>query len=391
MKKNIIITLLTVFALGACQAPEVEEGPLGLEEKRALLVTKRVEFQTLTNEIEQLESEIQSLDPNAVGNKKLVTTLPVMKKNFERFAEMQGSVETMETADAAPEVPGRILKTFFKEGDRIRAGQLVAKLDLEQLNKQLAELDKTLELAQDVFARQERLWKQNIGSELQYLEAKNNVERLEKSKETLDYQMTKAEVYAPISGVVDQVMLEAGELAMMGAPILKILSTNRLKVVADLPEQFLQNVRRGDQVMINYPALAMEQSARISLIGSTIDVSNRTFKVEMNVGNPKGQLKPNLSATVKVKEYEEKDVVVIPIDLVQQEVGGKKFVITVETKEGESVAKKVYVNTGETYDGEVVITDGLSEGGVLVEKGARGLVDSEAIEIQNTKTDANNG
>ncbi|NRB63187.1 MAG: efflux RND transporter periplasmic adaptor subunit, partial [Saprospiraceae bacterium] len=278
-----------------------------------------------------------------------------------------------------------------EEGDRVRACQLIAELDLEQISKQKAELEISWRLAKDVYERQSRLWDQNIGSELQYLEAKNNVERLEKGIEILGFQMTKGKVYAPISGIVDVVNLKGGELASPGFPIVTILNTARLQVVADLPENFLQNVQVGDKVKMYYPGLNMEQEGRIRMIGSTIDASNRTFKIEVNVGNPKGMLKPNLLVNVLIKDFELEDAVVIPLDLVQQEVGGKRFVIvTAEGSEG-TVARKKYVEIGESYEGKVVITQGLTGTETLVIEGARGLANDDPIRIQAQKQEANNG
>ncbi|MEM6376752.1 MAG: efflux RND transporter periplasmic adaptor subunit [Bacteroidota bacterium] len=391
MKKSINIFLVLALILSACQAPAPEEGNLDLEGKRALLKEKRAALQSLTSEVETLEAEIAELDPTVASNRKLVVTQMVEKATFERFAEIQGNVQSSETAAATAEVAGRIMKITVKEGDRVRSGQLIATLDLEQVNKQIAEVDKSLELAEDVFARQERLWKQNIGSELQYLEAKNSVERLRKSKETLAFQLTKANVTAPITGVVDMVNLEAGELAMPGSPIVSILSTNRLEVVVDLPENYLQSVRRGDAVTVIYPALDYEQQARINLIGSTINSANRTFKAEINTGNPGNRLKPNLLAIVKIKEFEQEDAVIIPLDLVQQEVGGKKFVMIAHTEGSDALAKKVYIQTGESYDGVVVINSGLSGGEQLISKGGRGLANGDVLEITNEKMVSDNG
>ena len=351
--KNIkyLIPVLALL-LTACQPQTTSdsEAPQDLEGKKALLVEKRAALQTLTEEVEQLEKEIAELDPNMAPNRSLVTTFPLEKQRFERFTEIQGNVESALSAAAAAEVGGRVMRITVEEGDRVREGQLIAELDLEQINKQMAELEKSLELAEDIYARQERLWNQNIGSEIQYLESKNNVERLRKSMETLEFQLTKSKVYAPISGVVDMVSLEPGELASPGVPIVQILSTSRLQVVADLPENYLQTVKRGDQVLVSYPSIAYEQEARISLIGSTIDPANRTFKIEVNTGNPGGKLKPNLLAVVKVKEYEEEEAIVIALDLIQQEVGGKKYVMIAEQAAEILVARKVYVTTGESYD-----------------------------------------
>ena len=391
MKKSTNIFLALALILSACQAPAPEEDNLDLEGKRALLIEKRAALQTLTSEVETLEAEIAELDPTVASNRKLVTTQTVDKGTFERFAEIQGNVQSSETAAASAEVAGRIMKIAVKEGDRVSNGQLIATLDLEQVNKQIAEVEKSLELAEDVFARQERLWKQNIGSELQYLEAKNNVERLTKSKETLAFQLTKSKVYAPITGVVEMVNLEAGELALPGSPIVNILSTNRLEVVVDLPENYLQSVSRGDAVTVTYPALDYEQQAKINLIGSTINAANRTFKAEISTGNPGNRLKPNLLAIVKIKEFEQEDVVIIPLDLVQQEVGGKKYVMIAQNEGRDVLAKKVYIKTGETYDGKVIVTSGLNGGEQLIAKGGRGLADGDVLEITNEKMVSNNG
>ncbi|GAB5551059.1 MAG: multidrug efflux RND transporter periplasmic adaptor subunit VexE [Saprospiraceae bacterium] len=389
--KFINIFLVLTLVLSACQAPAPEVENLDLEGKRALLMEKKAALQSITSEVETLEAEIAALDPTVASNRKLVTVQAVEKTTFERFAEIQGNVQSSETAAASAEVAGRILKLTVKEGDRVRSGQLIAALDLEQVNKQIAEIEKSLELAEDVFARQERLWKQNIGSELQYLEAKNNVERLNKTKETLAFQLTKSKVYAPITGVVDMANLEAGELALPGSPIINILSTNRLEVVVDLPENYLQAVRKGDAVTVIYPALDYEQEARINLIGSTINPTNRTFKAEIRTGNPGNRLKPNLLAVVKIKEFEQPDAVVIPLDLVQQEVGGKKYVMIADNGSDGTVAKKVYIQTGESYDGVVVVNSGLIGGEQLINKGGRSLANGDMLEITNAKMVSNNG
>lgn len=386
MKKTQYIILAVTLILTACQPKKNEntEVPQDLEGKKALLVEKRAALQTLTAEIEELEKEMAQLDPSLAPHHKLVTVFPLEKQVFNRYNEIQGSVESADMAAAAAEVPGRIVRIAVEEGDQVRSGQLIAELDLEQINKQIAELDKSLELAEEVFARQERLWNQNIGSEIQYLEAKNNVERLRKSKETLEFQLTKSKIYAPIGGIVDKVNLKAGELAMTGSPIVDIHSINRLQVVAELPESYLQTVKRGNRVLISYPSINYEQEAPISLIGSTIDPNNRTFKIEVNTGNPGGRLKPNLLAIVKVKEFEQDDAIVLPLSLIQQEVGGQKYVMTVgEGKGGVPQAVKVKVTTGESYDGKILVTSGLTGTEQVVDRGARGLGEGELLEITN--------
>lgn len=385
MKYLVPLFALIVF-LAACNqsaGPESEH-PESLEGKRTLLKEKQAELRAVTALITQLEEEIAVLDPGA-GEKtrRLVTTAPVRRMDFQHFVEIQGSVQADDFVDVTSEVPGRILRLTAKEGDNVRAGQLIAELDLEQLQKQIAEVEKSLELANTVYERQKRLWDQNIGSEIQYLEAKNGKERLEKNLETIRFQLAKSKVFAPVSGIVERVVLQSGEMASPGAPIIEILNPAKLKVMAAVPENYLRAVKRGEMVKVKFPALGLEQEARVTLIGSTMDPSNRTFTVEADINSRNGLLKPNLLATMLIKDAEQKDVVSIPQELVQQEISGKDFVYIIgEGKDG-AIAQKVYVKTGKSFSGNVVIEQGLQGGEELIIQGARGLAENEPIRVQN--------
>ncbi|MCB0633815.1 MAG: efflux RND transporter periplasmic adaptor subunit [Lewinella sp.] len=381
--KHILSFVAIAMLLTSCIGSGEEEMPTDLEGKKAYLEGKRAELNQLTLEVAQLESEIAKEDPTYLAKKvTLVTTSPILRSNFEHFVEIQGSVEADDLVDVTSEIAGRIISLKVKEGDAVRKGQLVAELDLESMNKQIAELETSLELANTVYERQKRLWDQNIGSEIQYLEAKNNKERLEKSLETLQFNLTKAKVYAPMSGVVENEMLQPGELASPGMPIVQILNTSRLKVQASVPENYLKDLNAGQAVKVNVPALEWETEARISQIGRVIDPANRTFGIEVQLGSGQQKLKPNLLAYVYFKDHEEDDVITIPLDRVQEEVGGKKYVFVVDHSGEKPKAHKIYVKTGRTNsDGDVVITDGLNGDEELIMEGARGLVDQDLIEI----------
>ncbi len=391
--KHLFSFLAIALLLVACN-PTAGEIPEDLEGKKAYLQEKKAELNKLTLTIAQLEAIIAEEDPS-FGEKKvrLVTTGPVARTDFEHYVEIQGSIEADDMVDVTSETAGRILSLKVKEGDAVRQGQLVAELDLEALKKQIAELETSLDLANTVYERQKRLWDQNIGSEMQFLEAKNNKERLEKSLETLQFNLEKSKVYAPISGVVENEVLQPGELAAPGAPIVQILNTNRLKAKASVPENYLKSITRGASVKVSVPALEWETEARITQIGRVIDPANRTFEIEVALADPQRRLKPNLLAYVHFKDYEEENVVTIPLDQVQEEVGGKKYVFVVDSSGEETKAHKVYVKIGRTNsDGEVVITEGLDGNETLIMEGARGLVDNDLIDISNNaKTEANNG
>jgi RND family efflux transporter MFP subunit len=387
-----LITIFSVLVLvTACQP--TAEYPADLAGKKTMLKERQKELREIEKLIAKLESEIDSLDPNSAKEapKTLVTTEPVGVKNFKRFVDIQSSVQSDNVVMASSETGGRLLKVTVDEGSFVKRGQLIATVDLESVNKQIDELNTTLSLASNVYERQKRLWDQNIGSEIQYLQAKNNKERIEKSLETARYQLTKGKVYSPITGVVDMVFLKSGEMSAPGSPIVEILNTSKVKVVADVPEKFLKSVRKGQVVKVRFPALDREAEARVSLVGSTINPANRTFKVEVDIPNQDGLLKPNLLANMAIEDYSADSAVVIPLEMVQQEVGGSFFVfIQDKNAEGKPVAKKVYVKTGESYDGEIIVTEGLKGGEALIVKGARGLANNELIKVQ-TSTTASNG
>lgn len=389
MKYLSPLLLIAVLVL-ACQseAPYPED----LAGKQALLKEQQKAYRAMEKRIAKLEHEIDSLSPNKKEKPRtLVTTLTVPRKKFDRFIDIQANVESDDKVMASSEIGGRLLTVTVKEGNYVRKGQLIATVDVETVNNQIVELETALDLAVDVYNRQKRLWDQNIGSEMQYLQAKNNKERIEKSLESVKFQLTKANVYAPISGVADMIFAKSGEVTGPGAPIIQILNTGVVKVVADVPDKYLTAVKRGELVDIRFPALDREMKAKVTLIGSSINPANRTFKVEVDVKNRDGVLKPNLMASMLIKDFSAKDAVVIPLELVQQEVGGNFYVFVKEDNAEGAVAQKVIIKTGESYNNEIIVTDGLKGGETLIVDGSRGLANNELIKIQTTSTKENNG
>ena len=390
--KYLIQLLMICTLVVACGGPAGEKAyPEDLAGKKTLLKELRQEAKVLQDQIVQLEGEIEVLSPATEKVRRIVTSTEVRRQGFSHFVEIQGSVQANDLIAATSEVAGRIIQLNVKEGQFVKKGQLVAKLDLEQLNKQIAEVEKSSELANTVYERQKRLWDQNIGSEIQYLEAKNGKERLEKSLETLRFQLEKANVYSPASGIVEKVITQSGEITIPGVPIFQILNTSQLKVVASVPETYLTSVNMGEQITVKFPALNSEQTAKVNLIGRQIDPANRTFAVEAAISNVSGVFKPNLLAIVLIKDYAAENEVVVPIQTVQQEVSGKDYVYIKDSNQDGDFAKKVYVNMGRSYKGKVVIENGLEGGEELILEGARGLVENDLIRVQNTQKEANNG
>ncbi len=382
--KYLVSTLFLTMFLVACSGPGASENeiPEDLGAMKELLKTKRQEVKELDNFIDQLETAISEKDTTSKEEKQvLVTTKPVERVDFKHYVNLQGTVQADDMVAATSEVAGRILDLKVQEGDAVRRGQLIAKLDLESVKKQMLELGTSLSLAKTVYERQKRLWDQNIGSEIQFLEAKNNVERLEKNLDLLRLQLSKEDVYAPISGEVETVLIHAGEIASPGMPIIQILNTNKLKVVAEIPETYLGDVRRGEIVKVNFPAINEEKELRVTLIGNVINAANRTFNIEMAIPSKMALLKPNLLAEVLINDFTDNQAVTVPLEAVQQEVGGKDFVFIATEGSAGFIAKKIYVTTGESYQGDVLITTGLEGNEVLIMEGARGLTNNTPVKV----------
>ena len=305
----------------------------------------------------------------------------VEAEDFKRFTDVQAAVMSSDVVFASSEMGGRLTSMTVREGQYVKRGQMIAAVDVQTLNDQKAELQTSIQLAKDVYDRQQRLWDQQLGTEIQYLQAKNNYERLEKSMAVLNTQLSKANVYAPISGVVDQEFLQAGEMSAPGAPIVQIFDPNRLKIVADVPESYLGKIKRGQKVTVSFPALGIEQEKTVSLVGRSIDPSNRTFKVEVNTGSMGGKLKPNLLADLAFVDYQASDAILADLPLVQEEVSGKKYVYVTQEKAGKTVAEKAYIEIGEGNSGRVIIESGLKVGDKLITDGARAVSPGATVKI----------
>jgi RND family efflux transporter MFP subunit len=377
MKKLFTLALIAGFI--SCQ----NSTPDDLNGKKTYLKTKKAELQQIQTEIDLLSSEILELDPPKEKKAKAVKSIAINPQEFVRHVEIQGHVEAHDIANVSSEVGGRIVNLYVKEGDKVNRGQLVATTDLSTLENQIAEIESKLSLANTVFERQKRLWDQNIGSEIQYLQAKNNKDGLEKSLVTLKSQVKKKNIYAPITGVVDIKFLNAGETASPGMPIVQILNTDKIKIVANVQENFLKAIQLGDQIEVYFPSLDRTLMKKVDMIGRTIDPANRTFKIEINTNSEKGLYKPNLLAILKFVDYSEKEVLIIPLDAIQEEVNGQKFVYLAHEMEGKTIAKKSDIKIGESNLGECIVIEGMTAGANLITAGSKNIADGDIINIQS--------
>jgi RND family efflux transporter MFP subunit len=386
MNKIIILLSITIF-LAACGAQPAEQLSADLTGLKSQLAKKENELVGLKDEIVTLKKRIEELDPD-FGNRAIqaVDVLEIQKGEFRHFVEVQATIEAGESKLISSEIPGQIVNLYVKEGTQVKRGQLIATLDGESMRKNIEELETGLGLARDLYERQKRLWEKSIGSEIQYLQARNNMERLEKSLEAARISLKKTNIYSPLTGTVARLMNKEGEIASPGVPILHIISIGKVKVLADVPEVHIQDIQRRDMVKLKVPVLDFESEVPVYRLGQIIDENNRTFDVEVRVNNPGYRMKPNMLAILQINDYYAKDAVSVPLELVQQDVSGDSYVYVVRQEENQHFVSKRIVKTGVAFEGIIEVTAGLSGEEQLITTGIQYLADGEEITLNTSQS-----
>ncbi|WP_420152938.1 efflux RND transporter periplasmic adaptor subunit, partial [Siphonobacter sp.] len=306
-----------------------------------------------------------------------VSVTPLQPSTFEHLIEVQGTVDAKNNVQVSPQASGVIKAIYVKEGDAVAVGTPLAKIDDAILRESVEETKNQLSLASTLYEKQKRLWDQQIGTEIQYLQAKNNKEALEKRIATLQVQLNQSKVTSPIAGTVDQVDGKVGMMATPGVSILRVVNLSSLKVMAKVADTYAANIRRGDAVTIKLPDLNKEMKAKLSFVATTVDPLSRTFTIEATLP-PSKELKPNMLAQVLINDVTKTNALVIDQNLIQNTENGQ--IVYVATSEGNrKVAKARPVKTGLSYNGKIEITEGLQAGDALITVGYQELTDGQAV------------
>lgn len=374
MKKGIILfTIASLFVAVSCGKKEDNS----LASKKAKLADLQKEQATLNTKIKTLQNEIQKLEPNKEVKVVNVAVTPITSQNLQHFVDANGRLEAVNNQYISPQVGGAITAIYVKEGDFVQKGQRIATIDNTILRTSMQEIEIQLETAKTLFEKQKALWEQKIGTEVQYIQAKTQVEALERRIATLKAQDKLNQVVAPISGYIDEVRQRAGELAAPGMGIVRIVNTSALKVVANIPDTYAGTISKGDLIKIKFPDLQKEIQARLSFVSQTINPVTRTFVVEAQVPRD-SQLKPNLTAVIQINDQSRGNAVIIPQNLIQHTENGDIVYVAIE--EGKNkVARSREVKTGLSYESNIEITSGLSKGEMLITEGYQNLVDGQPI------------
>lgn len=390
MKKAIYITL-TAAVLASCggngnKSLEKALSSQDVEVIRAKHAEISIEKKALESQLKSLDSAIAMLDGSA--KLPLVTTIEVHPQRFDHYLELQGDVMTKQNVLIYPEMSGTLNKVYVKEGQKVTKGQLLATIDDGGLSSQLAQLRTQAELSKTTFERQKRLWEQNIGSEIQYLQAKTNYEAQQSAVKQMESQVGKSSIRAPFTGIIDDVIKDQGTVVSPGpgSEVFRIVNLSNMYIEVEVPESHLQNVTPGKDVKVYFPVLGDSVNTKIRQTGNFINPSNRSFTAEIPVPSHDGKIKPNLTARVMINDYTSENAILIPQSILSENADGEQYVLLVaaDSIENNPVAKKVVIKTGKTQGDYVEVLSGINEGDAIIDEGARSVKEGQQVNIKNS-------
>lgn len=355
----------------------------------------RAKKSEISEQQKALNSKIQKLDSaisTFTGNERLdlVTTFTAETQLFVHFLDLQGNVSTKQNVLIYPEMQGTLQRVYVKDGQKVSKGQLLATIDDGGMSSQLAQLKTQAALAKTTFERQKRLWDQQIGSEIQYLQAKANFEASDNAVSQAQSQLGKSSIRAPFSGIIDDVIKDQGTVVSPGpgSEVFRIVNLSNMYIEVDVPESFVGALKKGSQAMVYFPVLGDTVKTNIRQTGNFINPNNRAFTVEIPVPNNNGNIKPNLTAKVSLNDYTNKEAILVPQGIISENAEGQQYVYIAEkTDENKALVRRRIITTGKTQGSIVEILSGIKVGDLLVEEGARNVKDGQNVQILNSKSD----
>lgn len=373
---NLLCYLIVFVFFTACSKPAENKDP------KLHLAELKNQVKELNSQIKELELQIAAMDTSFSFSKaKLVKIDTPQKRDFKHFIEVQGIVDAHNNILAAPQMPGVVQSILVKEGDLVSPGKILAILDGATIRKGMDEVKTGLALANTMYEKQKRLWEQNIGSEAQYLQAKNQKDQLELKMKTLESQLAMTYIKSPIQGTVDQVNLKIGEIASPGFAGVRVVNNQNLKIKAELSDSYIGKIKAGDKVNLFDPASNQSLESKIIFVGKTINLTRRTFLAEVALPSGNPNFLSNQTLKIKINNGIIKNTYVVSSNLIQKSIQGENYILIAEETNGNWIAKKRIVDTGIEYNGETQIKSGIQAGDRIITVGYNELVDGQQITI----------
>lgn len=380
MYKLTVPALIMIVAMSCGGSNASENKP---NDKKAQLEKLKKQQTAINEQVRSLEEELAKTDTSVANqiNAKLVQVTPVAAQPFTHYIELQGKVDANNIAYVTPRgMGGQVKAIYVKQGDYVKKGQLLMKLDDVVANQKVQQVQIQLDLAEDLYNRRKNLWDKEIGTEVELLQAKNNYENLKKSLSLAKEELSMSNVYAEISGVADQVNIKVGEIFTTTSAAqsgIRIVNTNDLKVTVQVPENYSGQVKEGSNVEITFPDISKTINSKVSVKGSTIDPGSRSFYIEAKIPGSR-DYRPNQLALVKIQDYAVPKAITIPLNTLQNDEKGK-YVMVAASENGKMVAKKRQVEVGALYGNNLEVKSGLQANDALITEGFQGLYDGQPV------------
>lgn len=356
-----------------------------LETKKKKLEEVKTKISDLEKEMKELEKYISENDTSIKNEKKQkkVKLAEVKIQPYSHFFEVQGIVDSEENAFVSPAMPGLITAINVKEGDLVGRGTVLASTEAGALQNSLLQLKTNLDLAVIAYDKQKRLWDQNIGSEIQYLQAKTQKESLEAQKKALESQLAMTRVIAPFNGTVDEVKVKLGEMASPGFTGIRVVNLDKIKVVAKVSDTYINKVKQGAPVQVIIPDVNQIIDTKISFVSKAVNMATRSFTIEVKLNNKEKLLRPNLIAKVNINDEFIDKAIIVPSNTLQKNLDGSTYLLVAEKQsDGKYISKKANVEIGSNYNGFTVIKSGLTEGQQIIVEGFDDLVEGQELDIK---------
>ncbi len=339
---------------------------------------------TMQVELNEINDGIAFLDENE--KLTLVSSYEIKEKVFNSYIEAQANLKTRKNILILPEFQGTLEQIYVNEGQNVKKGTLLAEINDSGLKEQLEQLTIQANFAKENFERTERLWNNNIGSEIQFLKSKADFESSQKMVEQMKDRLAKTKVYAPFDGEVDEIISNQGSNLIPGvSQILRLVNLDKIYAEASVSEKYISFIEEGTEAIVQVPLLGKEIKSKIIQTGNFINPNNRTFRVEVPVENIDNKIKQNLDAKIKINIYSKKDAVIIPLKIVREDASGKNFVYVMnqDVKEGVYITDKTFISLGNKNNTDIEVTEGLKIGDMLVLEGASIVEDSQRVKLIN--------
>lgn len=382
--KSFLILVALVMLFNSCsqeEANDIDRIREQISEYKKLVVETNKKLVELEDELERLGGTALLRNSIPVG---IATLTP---QPFNHFVKVNANVEAVNAATISPETNGQIRSIPVKKGQKVSTGDVVARLNVAVIESSIREVETSLELAKVLFERQKNLWDQKIGSEVQFLQAKNNYQSMQSRLETLQSQLDMSIIRAPFDGIVDEIYAKEGELSMPGAPLMQIINLDQLYINADVSESFLAVLEPADEVTLRFPAYPdFEQRTQIHRIGHVINPENRTFRLQLLISNSRDRFKPNMVASISFRSFSTDEALVAPSILIKQDTQGHFVFVARKNGNGNYYARKVYIERGMDSEGRTMIRSGLNANEKLITRGHNQVIEGTPLIIDKTDT-----